>query len=728
MNRFSKYILQFTCVLTLGIVQAGWANTATGIIQGIVIDAETHKPLPGVNIFVEHTTIGAATDRDGIYLITKIPVGEVHLVASMMGYKLERKIIEVVSGQKIRVDFELKSTILEMGAIVITGTATPHLVEDMPVRTEVIPRRRIEQKQACNLAEALSFHTGIRVENNCQNCNFTQVRILGMDGKYSQILIDGDPVVSSLAGVYGLEHFPEEMVDQIEIVKGSGSSLYGAGAVAGVVNMITRRPIINQVRIRYLGNATNGEMDQHLGAVAETVNEKGTSGAYVFGSFRTRNPYDHNGDGFSELGQLRNESIGFKWYYKPLETGELLTSFHRIHDERRGGNKFDLPAHEAEIAEWIAHWRSGGTVRWSHRPFALFDYRIYYSFSVENRESYYGGLGGDTNQDRLDALAFYGKTDVDALYINTGIFLQDNIHFGAEDEIEFVLGVRMDKHSELNNWIYSPRINGKFNIWKGFTLRGAFTTGFKPPQTYDEDLHLCGIEGDQRVIRNAPDLKEERSNSMSVGIEFQGYVNTIPMMVSLTGFKIRLEDAFTEEFVAKEGVIERWERINSDGAGVKGVEIDLGIRPVTMIEVLGGFTYTNGEYDSPLVDFGTKKFLRTPELTGNINLTFNLADWLDLYVRGNYIGKADVPHEVVIEGQEDPELRLERSESFFQIDLGLTYRFPVNTGLNAKLNMGIKNLTNAYQKDLDKGPDRDPAYVYGPIRPRTIYVGFETAF
>ena len=702
MKRFYKYILQFSCVLTLCIIQAGWANTATGIIHGIVIDAETKKPLPGVNIFVEHTTNGAATDRDGIYIITKISVGEIHLVASMMGYKRERKIIKVISGQKVRVNFELKSTILEMGAVVITGTATPHLVEDMPVRTEVIPRRRIEQKQACNLAEALSFHTGIRVENNCQNCNFTQVRILGMDGKYSQILIDGDPVVSSLAGVYGLEHFPEEMVDQIEIVKGSGSSLYGAGAVAGVVNMITRRPIINRMRIRYLSNATNGEMDQHLGTVSETVNEKGTSGAYIFGSFRKRNPYDHNGDGLSELGQLKNESIGFKWYYKPFETGELLTSFHRIHEERRGGNMFDLPVHEAEIAEWIEHWRSGGTVCWSHLPSALFDYRIYYSFSEENRESYYGGLGGDTNQDRLDALAFYGKTDnmlhitglqanyslanhlftgglqysrdklkdktaaetayhVDAMYINTGIFLQDNLHFGAEKGIELVLGIRMDKHSELNNWISSPRINGKFQIGKGFTLRGAFTTGFKPPQTYDEDLHLCGIEGDQRVIRNAPDLKEERSNSISVGIEFQGYVSKIPMMVSLTAFKIRLEDAFTEEFVAKEGVIERWERINSDGAGVKSVEIDLGIRPVTMIEVLGGFTYTNGEYDSPLADFGTKKFLRSPELTGNINLTFNLADWLDLYVRGNYTGEADVPHEVVIEGQEAPELRLERS-------------------------------------------------------------------
>ena len=766
MKNVFKYMLALT--LALIFLQSAPALANNGKIEGKVVDAKTKEPLPGVNIMVEHTTIGAATNDKGYYFISRIPYGEIHLTASMIGYKTEHKIVKMKPHQPVTVDFELEQTSLEMGAIVVTGTATPHLVEDMPVRTEVIPRRMIEQKQACNLAEALSFHTGIRVENNCQNCNFSQVRILGMDGKYSQILIDGDPVVSSLAGVYGLEHFPEEMIDQIEIVKGGGSSLYGGGAVAGVINMITRRPMMNQVRIKYLGNSVDGEMDQRVGAVAETVNEKGTSGAYVFGSVRKRTPYDYNGDGFSELSGLCNESIGFKWYYQPFKTGELMTAFHRIHEERRGGNKFDVPVHEAEIAEWIEHYRSGGTLRWTHRPTPLFDYRLYYSFSDENRKSYYGGLGGDTPQDQLDALAFYGKTEnplqiggfqtnyhldghlitigaqythdklkdetaaetayhIDEVYTNTGIFAQDNLHFGSHDQIEFVVGARMDKHSELENWIFSPRINGKFNIGGGFTARGAFTTGFKAPQTYDEDLHLCGIEGDQRVIRNSADLKEERSYSITAGLEYRGFIYSIPAMFSLTGFSTRLDDGFTERFVSKEGVIERWERINSDGADVKGVELDLVIRPIRDVEVRSGFTYIKGEYDSPNEDFGTKNFLRTPELTGNLCFFVDPVEVLNLYICGDYIGEAYVPHEVVVDGQEDPELRLEKSDSFFQIDLGLTYLLPLR-GMATKVNLGIRNITDTYQDDLDEGPDRDPAYVYGPVRPRTVYFGLETAF
>ena len=740
-----------------------------GSIKGKVIDKKTKAPLPGVNVMVEHTTIGAATDSKGEYMITQVPQGQRRLVATMMGYKREHKIINIQPDETAVINFELETTILEMGAVVVTGTATPHLVEDMPVRTEVIPRRLIEQKHASNLAEALSFHTGVRVENNCTNCNFSQVRILGMDGKYSQILIDGDPVVSSLASVYGLEHFPEEMVDQIEIVKGGGSSLYGGGAVAGVINMITRTPMINQVRIKYQNNVTGGKTDQHLGAVAETVFGKGTSGAYVFGSFRKRNPYDHNNDGFSELGELRNETMGFKWYYQPYVNSQLLASFHHVHEERRGGNKFDLPVHEAEIAEWIEHWRSGGTLRWSHRPGALFDYRFYYSFSIVNRKSYYGGLGGDTPQDQLDALAFYGKTDnplhiagfqsnyrlqnhlltagfqyshdklndktaaetayhLDELYTNTGIFIQDNLHFGAEEQIEFVAGVRLDKHSELNNWIVSPRLNGKFDVGKGFTLRAAYTTGFKPPQTYDEDLHLCGIEGDQRIIRNSVDLKEERSHSFSGGLEYLGYLNNIPTMFSVTAFYTRLADSFTEQFVAKQGSIERWERVNSDGAKVKGVEIDLGIRPLSSFEVRGGVTYKKSQYDSPNEDFGTRNFLRTPDLTGNLRLSLVASSNLDIYLHGNYIGKAEMPHEVVSADQEDPLLLLEKSDQFFQADIGLTYKLPLNNGLNMKFNIGIKNIFDAYQDDLDQGPDRDPAYVYGPTRPRTLFFGIETAF
>ncbi|MCK5737666.1 TonB-dependent receptor, partial [bacterium] len=489
----------------------------------------------------------------------------------------------------------------------------------------------------------------------------------------------------------------------------------------------------------------------------------------VFGSFRQRNPYDHNDDGFSELGELKNESIGFKWYYKPVKRGEIMTSFHRIHENRRGGNDFDVPVHAADIAEWVEHWRLGGTVRWNHRPTPLFDYRFYYSYSNEDRKSYFGGLADESDAARLEALSYYGKTKsllhlagfqgnyrvathlitaglqfsedvlldetaaettyhLDEAYINTGIFIQDNLHFGTNDQIELVAGARVDKHSELDNWVFSPRLNAKFKLGHDFTARAAVTTGFKPPQTYDEDLHLGGLEGSQRIIRNSADLGAEHSFSYSTGLEYLGYLKSMSVMFSLTGFVTRLNDGFTEHFVQKIGASELWERVNSDGAQVQGIELDFGIRPRSSIEVRGGFTWKKGEFDSPNVDFGTKKFLRTPDLTSNLRLNWTPHDKLRLNLSCGYIGAADVPHEVVVLGQDAPELRLERSDSFVQVDFGASYTLPINHGMDTRLNFGIRNMTNAYQKNLDWGADRDPAYVYGPSRPRTVYFGLETRF
>ena len=224
------------------------------------------------------------------------------------------------------------------------------------------------------------------------------------------------------------------------------------------------------------------------------------------------------------------------------------------------------------------------------------------------------------------------------------------------------------------------------------------------------------------------DLKPEKSYSFSGGFEFQNVVDEIPIMIGLTGFITTLKDAFTEEFVSKTGNIERWERVNGSGAYVRGIEFDLGIRPLPCAEFRGGLTYKRSEYEEVLEDWNTRNFLRTPNFYGNIWMSLELSSNITFYSFVNYTGKADVPHEVVVEGQEDPLLILERSDSFLEIDFGLTICIPLITGVNSKFNVGIKNITNIYQKDLDIGPGRDPAYVYGPIRPRTMYVSFETVF
>lgn len=747
------------------------ANDVSSIntITGKVIDYETGEPLFGANIMVANTNLGAATNSAGEFFLTIDGRKDVQLIISMVGYQRIEEKVEVGSTYPKQMEFKLRPGIVEMGSIVVTGTNTPHLYSDVPVKTEIINRLSIERKHAVNLAEALNLQTGLLVDNECNNCNFTQVKILGFDGKYSQILIDGDPVVSSLGGVYGLEHYPREMIEQIEIVKGGGSSLYGAGAISGTVNLITRRPSFNQTRIGYLGSSISGAFDQQLGAVAELVSNDGRTGAFIFGSTRNRNPYDRNNDGFTELGTLKQETIGFNFYHRPSSTNEIKLSIHRIHEDRRGGSDLDKPIHESRIGEWTEHFKWGGKLAWSHNINNKFDYKINYSFSILNRDSYYGGLSENTPEGRLEALNYYGYSEnqlhnggiqanyrlddhtiiagfqflrdelldksvsseayyIDEVFTNYGFYLQDEWSLDENKDLLLVYGLRVDKHSGLENAIVSPRVNLKYELFDGMILRAGYTTGFKAPQIFDEDLHICGLEGEQRIIRNDPDLKEERSHSFSAGLEFQNFIGNVPLLAGVTAFYTKLNDAYAEEFVKSESTFDLWRRINSDGAQVMGIEIDLGVKPTSDIEFRGGLTYKQNQYDENLPDFDTKNFLKTPDLFGHMFIIYNIGKNLELFSGLKYTGSMYMPHEIVVEDADEPELLLKTTPDFFVLDAGLSINLNIINDFKTKVSVGIKNITNAYQKDLDWGINRDPGYVYGPSQPRTFYVGIDASF
>lgn len=754
-----------------------------GTIHGTIRDQD-NKPLPGVTVMLKHKSIGAITNSKGEYTITRVPVGKFDIVSSMVGYHPIIKQVTVQDDDNINLDFKLRQGTLQLGTIVVTGTTTEHLIEDSPVHTEVISAKIIEDRKAMNLAEAIDGHTGVQVESNCSNCNYTQVRINGLDGKYSELLMDGDPVFSSLAGVYGLEQIPENMISQIEIVKGGGSALYGGGAVAGVINVISRRPLIDRIKCSYTTQATMGKgddsravdfegeqrMDHLVSAVAEFVNDPGTSGAFVYGSIRNRNPYDHNGDGFSELGMIKTETIGMNSYFEFMEESELNINFHHIHEKRRGGNDFELPKHEADISEAVESWRWGGKVAFTQRPLEFLDYKVYYSFGLTERESYYGGTGGDNSEEGiLSALNAYGKTNnplhlagarshieidgqlvtfgleyknegledfavrnvdyqIDEVYTNFGIYLQDNMHFFEDESLELVAGVRMDKHSELENSHFSPRLSVKYALLYGFNLRATYSHGFKAPQPFIEDFHIESMEGKQRVIRNLEGLEPEQSNSFSGGLDYNGMLWGLPVSINLIGFHTDLTDAFDLEFFEEDENIIAYKRVNAGSAAVSGFDFNFALMPFKMMEVRFGVNYKSAEYDEANADYGdqegAKKFERTPDLSGNLTIDFDLTDDLETIFSLRYMGSAYVPHESLMDEQTEI-IPLVESDSYIVLDFGIDYYIYLHDETRVKLSAGVKNILDAYQDDLDWGVERDPAYIYGPSLPRSLFAGIE---
>ena len=227
-----------------------------------------------------------------------------------LGYLSQERSITIQPGKTIEVNFDAEEDNVKLDEVVVSSNRQATLRRLAPTLVTVLDTKLFENANANNLAQGLIFQPGVRVENNCQNCGFNQVRINGLDGRYSQILIDSRPVMSALAGVYGLEQIPANMIDRVEVVRGGGSALFGSSAIAGVINVITKDPSSNSFSFNEsAGFSGFKSLDNNLSFNGSLVSADGRAGAMLFSQARYRKEYDVNGDGYSELGRLDSRSL-----------------------------------------------------------------------------------------------------------------------------------------------------------------------------------------------------------------------------------------------------------------------------------------------------------------------------------------------------------------------------------------------------------------------------------
>ena len=233
-----------------------------------------------MNIHIEGTTIGTSTDVTGHYMIIDLEPGTHIIVASSIGYTTVKKEITIHQDELVEVNFKLEEETMSIDEVVVTGTKTFKRQTDAAVIVNVIDSKLLEQTQSCNISEGLKFQPGLRVETDCQTCNYTQLRMNGLGGGYSQILINGRPVFSPLTGLYGMEQIPANMVERIEVVRGGGSALYGSSAIGGTVNIITRIPKESSYDVSLSSQLINGRTwDNVLSGNINMLTHKNNAGA-----------------------------------------------------------------------------------------------------------------------------------------------------------------------------------------------------------------------------------------------------------------------------------------------------------------------------------------------------------------------------------------------------------------------------------------------------------------
>ncbi len=377
------------------IINAQRTKTDANVIGHVLCDGEH---IPFANVFLKDTPIGTTTDETGHYQLVNLPPGRHIIRVQLLGFVPQEKEFNIHENQTKTVNFNLEEDSFGLEEIIVTGDWNEINRKESAVLVNTITPKLFTNTQSTTLSEGLNFSPGLRMENDCQNCGFNQVRINGMEGAYSQILIDGRPIFGGLASVYGLELIPANMIKRVEVVRGGGSVLYGSNAIAGTINLILQEPLKNAYEFDFSAGSIGIGLDRAGPPVMDyTVNMNGSivsanqkSGMSLFGFYRNRQPFDANDDSYSEIAMLKNLTAGTRLYHRFGIRGKLTADFFAINEKRRGGNHFDKLPHEADIAEALTHTILNGALSLDGYFRDADILSIYVSGQHVNRDSYYG--------------------------------------------------------------------------------------------------------------------------------------------------------------------------------------------------------------------------------------------------------------------------------------------------------------------------------------------------
>lgn len=742
-------------------------------IYGHVVDAKSGEHVPYAIIHVKGTTIATTTDMTGHFFLKNLPEGTFTIEAKYMGYTTMSKMVTTKKNTSKELNFNLSPSDLSLDEVVVSANRSETKRRMAPNLVNVINGKVFDITQSTCLAQGLNFQPGVRTEDNCQNCGFTQVRINGLDGHYSQILVDSRPIFSSLNGVYGLEQIPANMIDRVEVVRGGGSALFGASAIGGTINIITKEPVRNSASFGHTLMSIGGSnsFDNVTTGNVSLVTDDNKAGVYAYGQTRNRKGYDHDGDGYTELPELNNQTFGLNSYLRLNPYSKLSLQYHGIHEFRRGGNRLEQAPHEANITEQVEHSIQGGGLTYDYfAPDEKNRLSAYFSFQTTSRKSYYGGIGEGTDDDRDAAGKAYGTTHdftyvAGAQYVHNFsklLFMPSDLTLGAEYNFDglkdvilgydrhfkqdvhigsfffqnewkskqwgFLVGGRLDKHNLVDNIIFSPRANLRYNPTDNLNFRLTYAGGFRAPQAFDEDLHVGVVGGERLVTVLADKLKEERSNSFSISADIYHKFGNVQTNLLVEGFYTDLDNVFALRQLdrpdAQGNTVQ--ERYNAYGAKVFGLNIEGKAMFTRWFSLQAGFTIQKSLYDEAIAwndevpEQKYKKMMRSPNRYGYFTATFTPVKRFTVSITGNYTGSMLIGH-AAGSGVEEP--KAVDTPDFMELNMKLAYDIPVSKYLTLQVNGGIQNIANSYQKDFDKGWNRDSNYIYGPSLPRSYYVG-----
>jgi len=314
-------------------------------IQVIVLDEHTKEPLIGATLLIEKLSKGGSTDLEGKMTVKNIPTGKWEAHVSYIGFE-EIDTILVINETSKSFTFLMEEADEELNEVVVKATRSTRTIRNIPTRVEFIGLEELGEKaimNSANISLVLRESTGIQIQQSSLSSGNSSIRIQGLDGRYTQLLKDGFPLFGGFSGGLSIMQVPPLDLQQFEIIKGSSSTLYGGGAIAGLVNMVSKTPEdesnleIMLTQTQALGSTANAFYSQRNGKIGYTL----------YGSGHYQRAYDPDNDDFSNLPETRSISFNPKVFYYPNNKSQLWIGLNGTYDNRLGGDITKIRSGEA---------------------------------------------------------------------------------------------------------------------------------------------------------------------------------------------------------------------------------------------------------------------------------------------------------------------------------------------------------------------------------------------
>ena len=533
----NKYIL--SAMLT--IIMCFSAKAQTSDIQIKVISESENEPLFGATVYLEKLEKGAVTDFDGIATFNEIPNGEYIIIVSYLGFETLKTTIQIPSNSDLI--FKLKSGGNELDEVVLQSSRSTRTVKKIPTRIEFIGVEELGEKaimNPTNISMVLRESTGIQMQQTSLSSGSTNIRIQGLDGRYTQLLRDGFPLYGGFSSGLSILQIPPLDLRQFEILKGSSSTLYGGGAIAGLINMVSKTPD-EEPALDIMLTQT-----QALGSTANIFYSKRNEkfGISLYGSGHFQKAYDPEDDGFSNLPKTKSISFNPKFFYYPSDKTTFWFGLNGTYDVRIGGDITKIESVENGIHQYTEEnisKRLSSQAVYKTQIDSISSLNIKNSVSFFDRNLTIPDFNFDGKQTNTFTEITYQRETSKADWIfganlYTSNFDENDNATLQRDQKDITFGMFANNIYDLSdNWILETGLRADYNtdfgffplpkislLYKndsGFSSRIGGGLGYKIPDIFTEEAEFINFENVLGIDKSS--LKAERSYGVNLDFNYK---------------------------------------------------------------------------------------------------------------------------------------------------------------------------------------------------------------